>query len=57
VINSNVMRAKFADADYLAAVQTIVVEHGPAAGHQSASVSPRAIALREVKPHPKFGAT
>jgi hypothetical protein len=36
---------------------TIVVEHGPAAGHQSARVSPGAIALREVKPHPKFGAT
>jgi AcrR family transcriptional regulator len=40
VINSNVMCAKFADADYLAAAQAIVVEHGPAAA-TVASISER----------------
>jgi AcrR family transcriptional regulator len=40
VINSNVMCAKFADADYLAAAQAIVVEHGPAAATM-ASISER----------------
>ena len=40
MINSNVMRAKFADADYLAAAQAIVVEHGPGAA-TVASISER----------------
>jgi hypothetical protein len=34
------MRAKFADADYLAAAQAIVVEHGPGAA-TVASISER----------------
>ena len=40
MINSDVMCAKFADADYLAAAQAIVVEHGPGAA-TVASISER----------------
>ena len=40
MINSDDMCAKFADADYLAAAQAIVVEHGPGAA-TVASISER----------------